>query len=206
MTRVEMRSMKPLTLPLVLALATTSFAEDDIRRKVADGNDENVFNSVIDLDKSIFGMPLGTTEDEFVERNGKPIGYLRLKRDETVMIYGKSNGFLFSGGKLAGVFVTHHIIDYELADSMEKSKIFPNEDQWKLSNGLKPDMTLASVRDIVGDKLISEDPARRYHQYFLTEKSRVKLSFSRNMGKEEDDDEAYSLRSIVLRPRTHSRQ
>lgn len=197
-----MRLMNPLTLSLLFALATASFAEEDLRCKVADANDDKSFNSVIDPDNSIFGIPLGTTEEEFITKNGKPLGYLRLKGDETVMIYGKSNGFIFSGGKLAGVILTSHIIDYELAESMEKSKVFPDQDQWQLSNGIKPDMTLARVREIVGDKLSSDEHSRRYHQYFLTEKSRVKLSFSRNMGKGENDDSAYRLRSVVINPRS----
>jgi len=193
--------MKPLTLFLLFTLATACLAEEDLRCMVADANDDKNFNSVIDPDKSIFGIPLGTTEEEFIEKNGKPLGYLRLKGSETVMIYGKSNGFLFSGGKLAGVMVAHNIINYELAESMEKSKIFPDYNQWELSNGVKPDMKLAKVRELFGGRLSSDDGPRLYRQYALTEKSRVELSFSRHTDKAENDEEAYSLNSIIIRPR-----
>ena len=193
--------MKTITLPLLLVLATTSFAEEDLRSKVADANDDKSFNSVIDPDKSIFGIPLGTTEDEFIEKSGKPVGYLRLKGDETAMIYGKSNGFIFSGGKLAGVILTSSIINYELAESMEKSKVFPDQDEWELSNGVKPDMKLSKVRELFGGRLSTDDGQRLYRQYALTDKSRVELSFSRSTAKAEDDEEAYSLHSIIIKPR-----
>lgn len=193
--------MKAITLSLLLVLATASFAEEDLRCKVAEANDDKSFNSVIDPDKSIFGIPLGTSEEEFIEKNGKPVGYLRLKGDETVMIYGKSNGFLFSGGKLAGVMVAHSIINYDLAESIEKSKIFPDDNQWELSNGVKPDMKLAKVRELFGGRLSSDDGPRLYRQSALTERSRVELFFSRHSDKSEDDEAAYSLMSIVLRPR-----
>ena len=193
--------MKAQFLPLILLVATTSFAEEDLRSKVAEANDYKSFNDVIDPDKSIFGIPLGTTEEEFIEKNGKPLGYLRLKGNETVMIYGKSNGFLFSGGKLAGVMVAHNIINYELAEIMEKSKIFPDYNQWQLSNGVKPDMKLAKVRELFGGRLSSDDGPMLYRQYALTEKSRVELSFSRHTDKAENDEEAYSLNSIIIRPR-----
>lgn len=193
--------MNPLTLSLLFALAIASFAEEDLRCKVADANDDKSFNSVIDPDNSIFGIPLGTSEEEFITKNGKPLGYLRLKGDETVMIYGKSNGFIFSGGKLAGVILTYHLIDHGLAESMEKSKVFPDQGEWELSNGVKRDMNLAKVRELFGGRLSSDDGPRLYRQHALTEKSRVELSFSHRMDKAEDDEEAYSLHSIIIRPR-----
>ena len=198
--------MKVCTFLITLALVSLSFGEEDARCKVVGPANQAHVNPLIDPDKSIFGMPLGTSEDEFIQKNGKPTGYVRLMGDETAMLYGKSHAFLFKDGKLAGILVTHNTMDWELSKSIGQYRSFPDHSDWQLSNGLKPDMTLAAVRKILGDKLFSEDAPRRYHQQFKTDLSLVKLSFSFMSGKSDDDEEAYSLRSVLIRPRSEENQ
>ena len=195
--------MKAQFFPLILLVATTSFAEEDLRSKVAEANDYKTFNSVIDPDKSIFGIPLGTTEEAFIKQHGKPVAYTRLKGDETCMIYTESIGFLFKNGGLAGVLVDDwDMVNYTLQEKMNFNRVFPSDlgDTWELSNGIKPEMSLLRVKQIVGDKLSQDEPDSRFSQTFLTEKSRVTLTFSHRSARPDDDEDAYNVSSIAVWP------
>lgn len=195
--------MKAQFLPLILLVATTSFAEEDLRSKVAEANDYKSFNDVIDPDKSIFGIPLGTTEEEFIEKHGKPVGHLEFKEGETAAIYTDSIALVFQRGTLAGVLIDEDLVEYNIASRMEFPRVFPNElgSTYELSNGIKPQMSLLRIRQIVGDRLVQDHPESRFTQHFFTGNSRVELGFSMYKSKAEDDDEAYRLRSILIRPR-----
>lgn len=199
--------MKTRTLIAILALlAAPAFGEEDVRSKVAEADEQSGATALIDPDKSIFGIPLGTTEDEFIAKYGKPMGYLRLDSDETAMLYGKSHAFIFKDGQLGGVLLTYNTLDWDLSKGLRETQLFPSYNGWELSNGLKPEMTLADARKILGDKLTAEDSHGRYHQQYLTDKSRVKLSFSFRSGKAEDDENSYSLHSIFIRPKENTGQ
>lgn len=161
----------PPLLTIFALLAAPAFGQEDVRSKVAEASQEPGANSLIDPDKSIFGIPLGTTEDEFIAKYGKPMGYLRLDGDETAMLYGKSLAFIFKEGRFGGVLLTYNTLDWDLSMGIRESQMFPSYNSWELSNGLKPDMTLADARKILGDKLTSEDSHGRYHQQYLTDKS-----------------------------------
>ena len=108
--------MNSIALVALLAFASATFAaDDDVRSKITEARETKKLTTQIDPDKSIYGIPFGITEDEFITRHGKPMGYLRLNGVETAMIYGKSHAFLFVSGKLAGLRLNHHILDLKLS-------------------------------------------------------------------------------------------
>jgi hypothetical protein len=185
---------------LLLALVTTGFAAEDIRSKVLEGQPQVELDRTIDPDKSIFGFALGTTEDAFVEKCGNPVGYLRLKGDKSVILYGNSMAFLFEDKKLTSVFLGDDIVNYPISNDLQFVDLLDDKG-WKLSNGIKNKMDLVAVRKILGDKLIAEDSKSLYNHYYLTEKSRVTLSFSRSGIDTENDESAYSLLRVRIEPK-----
>ncbi len=177
--------------------------EDDLRSKVGEAwqTDEVAFSGFIDPDQSIFGIPIGTTEDEFILKRGKPRGYIRLHDggrpsgfvrligEETAMIYGDKEAFIFESGKLAGIRISPvSLFDWKLANRYPDGK-------WQLSNGIERDMNLAQVRRILGDKL---EMKGNYQYYYRTEKAVVELEFMHWTGLG-DKAEAYNVSGILVR-------
>src|SRR5262249_41501270 len=110
-------AMRIITLAILLTVISSVFGADDIRPKVADGKNETGLTRRIDPDKSIYGIPFGTREDDFIARHGKPTGYMRLGGAETALVYGKSHAFLFKSGSLVGIRITHYIMDWKLSNT-----------------------------------------------------------------------------------------
>jgi hypothetical protein len=186
-------AMRIITLAILLTVVSSVFGADDIRSKVADGKDEKQLTRRIDPDESIYGIPFGTREDEFIARHGKPTGYVRLSGAETAMVYGKSHAFIFKSGSLVGIRITHNIMDWKLSNASAPSPF--NGINWQLSNGIETEMSLAQVRKILGDKLST----KRYRQYYyMTEKAQVELDFSHHTS-EGDSDDAYRVFGIFLK-------
>jgi len=187
--------MKTITVVTLLTFVSSVFGADDIRSKVTDSNDAKKLTRQIDPDKSIYGIPFGTTEDEFIARNGKPIGYVRLSGAETAMIYGKSHAFIFEGGSLVGIRITHSIVDWKLSNASAPSPF--DGITWQLANGIESEMSLTQVKKILGDKLST----KRYRQYYyMTEKAQVELDFSHYTSGGEGDD-AHRVYGILVQQR-----
>jgi hypothetical protein len=185
--------MKTYATLSLLALACATFGADDIRSKITDGKAKDNLASRIDPDKSIYGIPFGTTEEEFISMHGKPAGYVRLSGIETAMIYGKSHAFVFAEGKLVGLRIANNIVDWKLSNNSGPSPFDGIE--WQLSNGIEKEMNLAHVKKILGDKLST----KRYQQYYyMTDKAQVELDFS-HYTSQGDGDEAYKVYGIFLK-------
>ena len=91
---------------------------EDIRDKVAVPVVQQRTIGEIDPDAHVYGVPYGTTEEEFIAQHGSPVAYVRLTASESAMCYGKRTAFLFTAGRLSGVRITHSIIDHKLADAI----------------------------------------------------------------------------------------
>jgi hypothetical protein len=110
------------------------------------------------------------------------------------MIYGKSHAFVFEQGKLAGVRISHNIIDWKLANSLVDVTPFDGI-KWRFTNGMANGMTLKEVKKILGSKLSTD----RYQRHYTTERSRIELEFSRSAEADKDDDESYKLYGVFVR-------
>src|ERR1044072_1481143 len=107
------------TMITFLAVVTVvSGLAQDIRDKVASPAAPERISETIDPDLHIYGIPFGTSEDEFISRFGKPTAYLRLSANESGMVYGKKHCFLFTNSRLSGVYVSYAIIDHKLMESI----------------------------------------------------------------------------------------
>ena len=181
---------------LLLAVFAPAWAraDDDVRSKVVGPGKAPALSRQIDPDKAIYGIPFGTSEDDFIKAYGKPTGYVRLEDQDTALLYGISHAFLFEAGKLVGVRITHNVLDWKLTQGMMSKGLF-NEQRWSLNNGIRQEMNRREVRDILGEKLRNDTP---YQFYYRTEKARVELDFS-HFTQAGDDDEAYRVHGILVR-------
>lgn len=181
--------MKPFLATLVLMVCLfMDVGAQDIRSKVGPATDTNI----IDPDKSIYGVPLGSSEDEFIKKFGQPNGYFKLNSAETVMFYGKRHAFVFTGSKLSGIRYSSFVFDWRLAQTIQPQSSMDGV-RWELSNGIRMGMNRAEVKKILGDRLKSE-----MEHYFNSDKARVEIDFSHSLS-EGDKDEAYKVFGIYVR-------
>lgn len=185
--------MRFTVLISVLLLTTNSYALD--MREIVGGSNDTGLVKTIDPDKSIFGVPLGITEERFIEKYGKPTGYVKINATDTGMLYGKGYFFFFESGKLSGIRISHNILDWKISKEMITSTPFDRV-RWKLSNGIREGMSKSEVREILKDKLKTN--TRGYGSYYSTDKAKVELDFS-HMVDSGDDDSAYHLYGITVR-------
>jgi hypothetical protein len=131
---------------------------------------------VIDPDKSLFGIPYGTGEDEFIARFGRPVECRILEKTGKEMMYGKKYVFLFEKTKLVGMYTVSH--GHEVYQNVPTHDSFDNLD-WKLSNGIAQNMNLAEVKKILeneGLTVVSSKSADN-GQKELTDEKGLKISF-----------------------------
>jgi hypothetical protein len=122
------------------------------------------------------------------------MGYARLNRAQSAMLYGRTHAFLFEGGKLMGVRISRTVLDWKLSQFMAEPGGYEGM-PWKLNNGIEQDSSLKTVREILGPSLL-QDRFRQY--YYLTKRARVELESS-HFTNEGDSDEAYQLHGILVR-------
>lgn len=167
----------------------------DIRDRVAAPVVRQEIIDSIDPDTNVYGVPYGTTEDQFIAQYGKPVAYLRLTATESAMCYGKRTAFLFTAGKLSGIRIVQTIVDWKLAEAIAPSPIFESI-KWRLTNGIFRDMNLAEVKRILGDNLKND----RYRWSYDTARAHVDLQFSHFVA-DGEKDEAYQLDGLLIRLR-----
>jgi hypothetical protein len=191
-----MHSMKTLFAVLLALFTTIAFSADDIRSKVTAGTGVAKLRSLeIDPDVSIYGIPFGTPEDDFIKAIGSPpAGYLRLNGAETAMIYGRAHAFLFENGRLVGLRISSQILDWNLAKELQAWGSYDMMG-WELSNGISQQMNLKQVKNLLGAKLMSNEFDR---YYYTTVKARVELNFA-HYANEPDTDLAHKLHGIYVR-------
>lgn len=185
--------MKPILAVLVLIVAAfLDVGAQDVRSKVGPVSGTSL-SSMIDPDKSVYGVQWGSTEDEFIAKFGNPSGYINLNASETVMLYGKSHAFIFTASKLSGLRISMTVLDWRLSQSIPTLTPFDGIG-WQLSNGIRGEMNLAEVKKILGESLKTE----RSQWYFNTEKARVEMDFA-HYPMEGEKDDSYKLHGIYIR-------
>ena len=153
-----------------LALSAAAHAQD-IRGKVQPAATSTAISNVIDLQKkTIFGVALGTTEDQFIAKYGPAVGYVRLRATKTIMLYGHSVGFVFESGKLAGVRLSRQLLDWRLANDADLRTPFSHID-WRLSNGIRKDSDMEDIKRILGKRLVGS----RFDNHYTEDGLRIDL-------------------------------
>jgi hypothetical protein len=174
-----------------LCMSPAASAED-IREKVRSAVEASSNEAVIDTQGVVYGAAFGSSEDEIVQKFGKPVGYIRLDAHRTALLYGKSHLLLCFDGKFDAIRISHSMLDWSVSRWVEETAPFTFMG-WRLSNGLKPEMSRKEVSEIVK----AEPGSAKYNLTFLTEQCVVQLAFSHrtSLG---DADEAYSLYGLLM--------
>jgi hypothetical protein len=157
--------------------AITASGYADIRAKVVAPSDRDI--DIIVPDQSIYGITYGSSEEEFIQRFGKPDGYLQLRNRRSGMLFGESHIFIFTDGRLSGVRISNSVVDWKLARQLQTNPSFENR-PWRLDNGIKDEMLLHEVKKILGERLKENDHCSGY--YFREGKTTVTLDISRHYG------------------------
>lgn len=186
--------MKKYLILTILILLIPHFGQAFDIRKMVSNESKTHSNSVIVPDESIFGVLYGTSEDKFIEKFGKPIGYIQISKSNTGMIYGKNYMFLFTDKQLSGIRITHSIIDWQISSQIVGNSPFENI-QWKLDNNLKEGMSLSDVKKILGDKF--KVGKHGYKKLYKTTESTITLNFS-HYTDAGDNDDSYKLHGLLI--------
>jgi hypothetical protein len=185
-----------ISLVLIVIHATSASAADDIRSKVG-GNTatrERFRSLAIDPDASVYGVPFGVSEDEFIKTHGKPGGYVRFNDTHTALIYGRSHAIVFVNGKLMGARIANGILDWKLSNELQDWSRWDSID-WRLDGGIFVGKNLKQVRDILGDRL---KVLESFRHYYTTRNARVELDFA-HYSDRGPGDEAYVLHGVYVR-------
>ena len=166
---------------------------DDIREKVISSESVQLPSPVIVPDESLFGVPYGTTEDEFITKVGPPTGYIRLSNDESALLYGKAHLFFFTNDALSGVRVHPSLFDWKVSNRISMFTAF-DRFQWKLDNGIGERTNLREVKKVIDDY----ESERPFAMSFATENALIDFDFVRtvSMG---DGEDSYSLAGLYIR-------
>ena len=145
--------------------------------------------AAIDPAHSICGLPLGFTEQQFIEACGQPIGRIQLKGGESALIYSASRAFRFTGNRLSGVWIDDPLVTSGLS-SLFPTNVFDDRN-WRLANGVTNRMRLTALKSIVGEDRLRGTPP--YMQY-STDGAQVDLEFIYEADRSGDD--AYAVFKI----------
>lgn len=179
---------------LCLVAPAMVHAQNDIRDRVEVKDAEKIppATRIIDITKHIFGHLYGTTEDQFIQKEGKPDGYLSLAGGRTVMIYGKSVGFIFTQSKLTGVKISTGIVDWKLANEMRSKSRF-DDIRWRLKQGIVEDMDRTEVRKLLGENIIGK---KDYEDTVAFGDLRMVISYASSMSR--GGEKSFMVHGIYL--------
>ena len=168
-----------LSLLALFTLCASCDIRDRVAKKVPRSGDP-----LIDVGKSYAGFKVGTTEDELIEKLGPPPTYSRLSNKITMAVYNNSTGYLFSDGKLVGIRIASTLLDFQTLNVIKGSKSLNPTPTWQITNGIRNNMALPEVQEILGERLRStEKPFFNYHQIYEEDGNVVHLYFSKRTGK-----------------------
>ena len=103
---------------------------------------------------------------------------MRLDKSNTAAIFEEGHGLIFTDGKLTGCRVGSSLIDFQLIKEFSGARMRFVQ-RWSLDNGVKYDMSLDDVKEILGEKLTKPaDSYGEYHQTYRDGKSTVQLYFA----------------------------
>jgi hypothetical protein len=189
---------KPLLVIATVALMPEVCNCDGIRDKVAKGEPQKESRVLVDPNDTLLGFPIGTTEDELVVKLGEPGAYVRLDQSNTAAIYENTYAYIFNEGKLEGIRISSTLIDHVLSSEFSEKRFYVQQ-RWQLDNGIKPEMSLPAVREILGKRMKSAtDYDSKHRQYYEDGDSVVYLFFSHWVDRGEADT-AYSVNGILVK-------
>ncbi len=150
----------------------------------------------IDPSKSIFGLPLGSTQDEVIARLGQPVCKLDLRKGKTALIYGRDCAFTFWDGLLGGAVLKEGLFSPDELGIASLNGFAKND--WSLTNGIRPGMTLAEFKKLVGKTFQFSNGSFAAYADGPSKVAIISLSFTEKGNHESDESKA--LHGIAIEP------
>ena len=143
-------------------------------------------SNVLDPSRHVFGLPVGSSEQEIVDFFGEPDGYFRMSGVESVLFYGDGVAFTVQDNRMSRVnLASSPLINYELAQTMRSESPLAGID-WSLPSGVRDGTLQDRVREHYGDPV--GDPSDWTWTY-ATDTGLMTLNFSRHTNSEDSDDD-----------------
>ena len=139
---------------------------------------EELKDRLIDPSRGLYGLPFGATEEETVQRFGKPVGIIELNESRRAYLYGKAHLLMFKKGNFSKLIVAEYIFAWRLQTLLDADLWF-DRDSWTLTPGIKRGMSLDTVA-----KLLKRDIPQGSHLWKYTDgDAQVELRFSKQIAK-----------------------
>jgi len=175
-----------LAICTILA-STSSFAETPAPEHSAICEPSK--DRTIEPGKSIFGCPIGATEEEVIKKLGKPTGKLTPDEQRIYLLYEKNNFLEFLCGKLIGVSISREI--------SHGQPISEDDGNGMLSNGIKLGMNLAEIKKILGEKFKKHGNFSTF--YYEEEGSMISLNFYGKGSADRINFDAFELHDVTVK-------
>ena len=143
-------------------------------------------------DKSVYGVPFGSSAKDLITAFGNPNGIIIISDSKKALLYGRSHLFILKKNKFQEIIVEHHILDWELSKQMEDHPFFESE-RWVIDPGLKNDMEFDQVRKLLGKPNLK----RGYSASIEGEASVTKLKFTSS--RVNSGPATYKLRGFIIK-------
>ncbi len=150
----------------------------------------------IDPAKSIFGLPLGSTQDEVIARFGEPVCKLDLRKGKTALIYENNWALTFWDGLLGGAVLYEGLFNDPAFELGTDSKNVIPGNAWSFTNGIRCGMTLAEFKKLAGEKLLYDEG----YDTYVDGPSKVTIISYRVVNENDESDESKSLEGISIEP------
>jgi hypothetical protein len=150
----------------------------------------------IDPAKSIFGLPLGSTQDEVIARFGKPVCKLDLRKGKTALIYGSDLALTFWDGLLGGAVLYEGLFNDPAFELGTDSKNVIPGNAWSFTNGIRCGMTFAEFKKLAGNKFLDDGSYGTY----VDGPSKVTIISYTMVNENDESDESKSLLGISIEP------
>jgi hypothetical protein len=152
----------------------------------------------IDPAKSIFGLPLGSTQYEVIARLGQPACKLDLRKGKTALIYGSDLALTFWDGLLGGAVVKEGLFyDPDFALGTDSKNVI-QRNAWSFTNGMRYGMTFAEFKKLAGENLLYDS---NYDTYtYVKGPSKVTIISYSSANDNDESDESKSLHGISIEP------
>jgi len=150
----------------------------------------------IDPAKSIFGLPLGSTQDEVIARFGQPVCKLDLRKGKTALIYGSDLALAFWDGLLGGAVLYEGLFNDPAFELGTDSKNVIPGNAWSFTNGIRCGMTFAEFKKLAGNKFLDDGSYGTY----VDGPSKVTIISYTMVNENDESDESKSLLGISIEP------
>jgi hypothetical protein len=151
-------------------------------------------STVIDPDKSAFGIPFGSSESKVTSAFGDPNGVFVINESTKALLYGKATVFVFKGNKLRELYLTRSVVEWAISEKMEGNPFFDGN-KWVFGNGIVEGMSFPEIAKRIGKPNARPD----YHLSYESEAAVTEFTFSESVDSGRDKADRFSLLGITVK-------